>query len=112
MKRLIFVAVLACPALCFAQADKPAPRTADGKADLSDVWNHIDPTSRCIFPGVPRVNTSPYPMQIVQTADKVVFLYEYMHNFRVIYTDGRGHRPSWEPSLLGDSVGKWDGDTL
>ena len=51
-------------------------------------------------------------MQIVQLPDKVIFLYEYMHNYRVIYTDGRTHRPTWEPSLLGDSVGRWDGDTL
>ena len=35
-----------------------------------------------------------------------------MHNFRVIYTDGRGHRKDWEVSLLGDSIGKWEGDTL
>jgi hypothetical protein len=119
----------------------PVPRTADGRADLSGVWNKaihqntsrpveplpftaaglkafndvaqlIDPTSRCILPGVPRVNNSPYPFQIVQLPDKVVFVYEYMHNFRVIYTDGRGHRPQWEPSLMGDSIGRWDGDTL
>ncbi len=143
MKSLIFVAALACPAIALAQTppDGPAPRAADGHADLSgvwnknlvvntskgieplpftpdglkafnDVWNHIDPTSRCIFPGVPRVNTSPYPFQIVQLPDKVIFLYEYMHNFRVIYTDGRGHRPAWEPSLMGDSIGTWQGDTL
>jgi hypothetical protein len=30
----------------------------------------------------------------------------------VIYTDGRPHRKNWEPSLLGDSIGRWDGDTL
>ena len=42
----------------------------------------------------------------------MIFLYEYMHNFRVIYTDGRGHPTGREPSLLGDSVGRWDGDTL
>ena len=119
----------------------PVPRTADGRADLSGVWNKaihqntaapveplpftaeglkafndvaniIDPTARCILPGVPRVNNSPYPMQIMQMPDRVVFVYEYMHNFRVIYTDGRGHRESWEPSLMGDSIGRWDGDTL
>jgi len=117
------------------------PRTPDGRADLSGVWNKaihqntsrpveplpftsaglkafnevaqlIDPTSRCILPGVPRVNNSPYPFQIMQLPDRVIFVYEYMHNFRVIYTDGRGHRPHWEPSLMGDSVGRWDGDTL
>jgi len=91
---------------------EPLPFTPAGLKAFNDVWNHIDPTSRCILPGVPRVNTSPYPFQIVQLPDKVVFLYEYMHNHRVIYTDGRGHRPTWEPSLLGDSVGRWDGDTL
>ena len=35
-----------------------------------------------------------------------------MHNFRVIYTDGRKHNTTFEPSLLGDSVGRWEGDTL
>ena len=95
-----------------AATAEPLPFTSEGLKAFNDVWNHIDPTSRCIFPGVPRVNTSPYPFQIVQLADKVVFLYEYMHNFRVIYTDGRSHRKNWEPSLLGDSIGRWDGDTL
>jgi hypothetical protein len=95
-----------------AAAAEPLPFTPEGLKAFNDVWNHIDPTSKCILPGVPRVNTSPYPMQIVQLPDKVIFLYEYMHNFRVIYTDGRSHRKNWEPSLLGDSIGRWDGDTL
>ena len=119
----------------------PVPRTQDGRADLSGIWNKrlvtnttagleplpftpaglkafndvatlIDPMGRCIFPGIPRLNSEPYPLQIVQLPDKVLFLYEYMHNFRIIYTDGRGHRKDWERSLLGDSVGKWEGDTL
>src|SRR5262245_33238967 len=71
-----------------ARMAEPLPFTPAGLKAFNDVWNHIDPTSRCILPGVPRVNTSPYPMQIVQMADKVIFLYEYMHNFRVVYTDG------------------------
>src|SRR5688500_6292257 len=95
-----------------AAAAEPLPFTAAGLNAFNDVWNHIDPTSKCVFPGVPRVNTSPYPFQIVQLPDKVIFLYEYMHNYRVIHTDGRPHRKNWEPSLLGDSIGRWDGDTL
>ena len=51
-------------------------------------------------------------MEIIQLPNRVVFLYEDMHNFRVIHTDGRGHRPTWEPSLMGDSVGWWDGESL
>jgi hypothetical protein len=31
---------------------------------------------------------------------------------RIIPTDGRSHREGIEPSYCGDSVGRWDGDTL
>jgi hypothetical protein len=119
----------------------PVPRTPDGRADLTGVWNKrivtnttagleplpftpeglkafndvahlVEPMSYCLFPGIPRLNSEPYALQIVQLPDKVIFLYEYMHNFRVIYTDGRGHRKDWEGTQLGDSIGKWEGDTL
>jgi len=95
-----------------AGQNQPLPFTPAGLKAYNNVWNEVDPTTRCILPGVPRVNSSPYPMQIVQLPDKVVFLYEYMHNFRVIYTDGRTHAKGWEPSLLGHSIGRWEGDTL
>jgi len=91
---------------------EPLPFTAEGLAAFNDVPNLIDQTARCILPGVPRVNNSPYPMQIMQMDDMVVFVYEYMHNFRVIYTDGRRVPDDWEPSLLGHSFGRWEGDTL
>jgi hypothetical protein len=91
---------------------QPLPFTSEGLKAYNDVWNHVDPTSRCILPGVPRVNNSPYPMQIVHLQDKVIMLYEYMHNFRVIYTDGRGHPKEYLPQLMGHSVGRWEGDTL
>ena len=91
---------------------QPLPFTPEGLKAYNDVWNHVDPTSRCILPGVPRVNNSPYPMQIVHLPDKVIMLYEYMHNFRVIYTDGRSHPKEYLPQLMGHSVGRWEGDTL
>lgn len=91
---------------------EPLPFTPEGLTAFNEVANLIDNTSRCIFPGVPRVNNSPYPFQIMVMEDKVIFHYEYMHNTRVIYTDGRGHRDTWSPSLMGDSIGRWEGDTL
>ena len=42
----------------------------------------------------------------------VTFLYEYMHFFRVVPTDGRAHSSDVDPTFMGESVGKWDGDTL
>jgi hypothetical protein len=50
--------------------------------------------------------------QIIQTPKFVVMLTETFHGFRIIPTDGRGHRDDVAPSYRGDSVGRWEGDTL
>jgi hypothetical protein len=71
-----------------------------------------DPMARCLLTGVPRVTVRPLPFQIVQTKDLVVILYEIHHAFRIIPTDGRPHPDDHEPSYMGDSVGRWEGDTL
>jgi len=39
-------------------------------------------------------------------------LFEFDHLFREIYTDGRGHSTTVGPTWMGDSIGKWEGDTL
>jgi hypothetical protein len=72
-----------------------------------------DPEGKCLPPGVPRLNATPFPFQIFQAADRVIFLYEGgAHSWRVVYTDGRPHAKDPNPTYLGDSVGRWDGDTL
>lgn len=71
-----------------------------------------DPMSRCLMSGVPRITARPLPFQIVQTPEQVVILYEVHHAFRIIPTDGRAHPDDLEPSYLGESVGRWQGDTL
>jgi hypothetical protein len=71
-----------------------------------------DPSGRCLLVGVPRITSMPLPIKIVQTKDEVIFLYETFHAFRVIPTDGRGHPDDIDPSFMGDSVGRWEGDTL
>jgi hypothetical protein len=72
-----------------------------------------DPTGfQCLPSGIPRQTFAPYPIQFVQTPKQIVILYEYEHFFRVIPVDGRGHPANPEPSWMGHSVGRWDGDTL
>jgi hypothetical protein len=66
----------------------------------------------CYPPGVPRVFLHPLIMEIVQTPARVIFLFEYDQMRRVIYTDGRGHDPATGPTWMGDSIGRWEGDTL
>lgn len=70
-----------------------------------------DPESKCYLPGVPRIMYMPYPFQIVQTPKEVTILYEYVHAVRHIYIDGR-HPEGPIEWWLGDSRGRWEGDTL
>lgn len=71
-----------------------------------------DPMGLCLLTGVPRIKFRPLPFEIVQLPDRVLFLYEIHHAFRIIPTDGRPHPEDAEPSYLGDSVAHWEGDTL
>jgi hypothetical protein len=79
--------------------------------ELTDDQINVDPAFQCGPPGIIRVGP---PQRVVQTAREVVILYDDLNGsfFRVIPTDGRKHRAGIEPSSLGDSVGRWEGDTL
>jgi hypothetical protein len=70
---------------------------------------------QCITRGMPtvmlpQVYNSNY--QIFQTPDHVVILAEMIHDARIIPLAGRPHLPSHLRQLMGDSIGRWDGDTL
>ena len=71
-----------------------------------------DPTSNCIVGGVPRSNFVPYPFKILETPGMVVILYEAIHSYRQIFTDGRSLPKDPSPAWFGYSVGKWDGDAF
>jgi len=141
------------------QAPAALRRTADGKPDLSGVWQVVntaawdlqahpaqkdlpaglgvvegneipyqpwaaakkqenfanrataDPESKCYLPGVPRITYMPYPFQIFQTPKNIAITYEYVHAVRRVYMD-TPHPEGPIEWFMGDSRGKWDGDTL
>ena len=70
-----------------------------------------DPTAHCFVAGIPRSHYIPSPAHIVQTLDYVVVLFERM-SWRQIALDGRAHPPDHTRLWMGDSIGRWDGDTL
>jgi hypothetical protein len=71
-----------------------------------------DPLGKCYLPGVPRIMYLEHPFHIFQTRDHVAMTFEWSQVFRLIYTDGKPPlRPGIE-SWMGDSRGRWEGDTL
>ena len=51
-------------------------------------------------------------VQILQNQGHVVIFMEMIHDARIIPLDGRPHVSRSIPQLLGDSRGRWEGDTL
>jgi hypothetical protein len=118
----------------------PTPRMPDGKVDISGVWtpglsftqmgqvplqpwaeevykerratlSKDDPEGHCLPAGVPRI--SPFLQKFVQTQTLLVILDEgNIHSYRQVFLDGRKHLDDPGPLWMGDSIGKWDGDTL
>jgi carboxypeptidase family protein len=119
---------------------RPVPRLA-GKPDLSGVWLANEdrypeepsllpwaaaavkerignafkdaPHTQCLPEGIPTpASIGPFMAKIVQTPTLLVVLFEDAGGFRQIFLDGRPHPPDPDPSWVGHSIGKWDGDTL
>ena len=90
------------------QRDTTAARDTESY-EFMNVWD------RCITRGVPGgffpagYNNA---YQILQTPGYVVILSEMIHDARIIPTDGRPHRPAHLRSITGESLGRWEGDTL
>jgi len=76
-----------------------------------------DPEGYCLPPGGPRMMATPYPMEIIQLPEqkRIIMIFEgATHIWREIYMDGRPHPQGDDlnPTYLGHSVGRWEGDTL
>jgi len=117
----------------------PAPRTADGKPDLSGVWfpgpdlepevpqflpwaaaaakdraarPGDDPRAQCLPTGVSRMHAIDL-VKFVQTPTLLVALMEGgIPGSRQVFLDGRGHPDDLQPTWLGHSIGRWEQDTL
>lgn len=136
------------------------PRTADGKPDLSGIWQTMnsaawnvedhgaslgvpagqgvveggtipylpaalakrnenyknrataDPETQCYLLGVPRITYAGFPFQIIQAPEQMTVLYEWAHATRYIHTNGTAHPPGHIDWWMGDSRGRWEGNTL
>jgi hypothetical protein len=117
----------------------PTPRLTNGKPDLSGFWapapadpsesvppqglpwvdavvkeriaNDLRdmPTARCLPNGV---TAQAGRGKFVQTPTLLVMLVEFPGDTRQVFLDGRSHPSGLEPTWLGNSIGRWEGDTL
>jgi len=71
-----------------------------------------DPELKCWMPGVPRSMYMPYPMQIVQTPDFLLFAHEFNGTARIIRMNWQEESPVDDTFFMGWSRAHWDGDTL
>ena len=67
---------------------------------------------RCEPSGPPQVLILPNPWEIVQIPGRVLMFFEEQHIWRTIWADGRPLPKDPDPSYLGYSVGRWEGDTF
>ncbi len=120
--------------------DLPAPRMPDGTPVLSGVWLPVAdpypedpkplewaaelmqqrlenlvvdlPQAHCL-PGSPPVFAgASFTTKFVQTPDLLVILFEDLPGFRQVFLDDRGHPENPDPTWMGHSIGRWEGDTL
>jgi len=118
----------------------PAPRTRQGKPDLTGVWyaqrtldpgkpeplawaeklfrervasNSKDaPGAHCLTRGITAAGAL-FPYELVQTPARLVMIFEDdIPSHRTVYLDGRRHPKDPNPNWMGHSIGHWEGDTL
>ena len=116
----------------------PAPRLPDGKPDLSGTWiasekltrpqatpaalaeldrrfrtNLKDfPYSVCLPPLPAQATNAGGLWEVLHTQARLAVLFLSPPHQRLVYLDGRPHPPDPDPTWMGHSVGRWDGDTL
>jgi hypothetical protein len=89
------------------------PMTEFARAAVAE-YNPLkdDPALRCDPIGMPVIMDNPYPMQVDKQGDDIVMHLEFSDGKRLIRMDGRERGADVEPTPLGYSVGRWEGNEL
>ena len=78
-------------------------------------WEDLNPYDRCITRGLPGAMMPGFynhNYQIVQAPGSVAIFVEMIHDIRIIPLDGRPHLGPGIRQWMGDSRGRWEGQTL
>ncbi len=99
----------------------PYPQAADAHPWAQEIFEERaassfrdHPHTQCL-PGdapTPFGGGSPFISKIVQKPELMVVLLENLPGYRQIFVDGRAHPEDPNPSWVGHSIGRWEGDVL
>jgi hypothetical protein len=70
------------------------------------------PGARCLPSGIPEKLSVPDGVKMVQTPDVTIFMWDSRTIFRQVFTDGRTFPRDPQPTWMGYSIGRWEGDTF
>ena len=85
-----------------------------GVKALKDGGVYRDDIGQCWPSGMPLIMTRVWPIAMIQMPTAIYMISGFENSIRIIYLDGRQHTPADEVvrSFDGESIGRWDGDTL
>ena len=86
------------------------PEAAAIKKANGEHWIDRDPELKCYLPGIPRAMYMPYPLQIVQSTNKIQMMFAFTNAARTIHFDQVDPPP--DLTYMGHSKGRWEGNTL
>jgi hypothetical protein len=87
--------------------------TAQERAETWKAEDEMTLQRVCVPPSIVYSVQGPFPFEVDQTRDVLIFRYEYYDQVRVIFMDGRGHPSQDAPhTKMGHSIGHWEGDEL
>jgi hypothetical protein len=98
------------PALFPKGTAPPFTPWGEARFKATDVMMN-DPNLGCLPHGMPRMMLAPVPIEIFQIPGRILIEQEFMNEVRQIYLT-RPHLKDPDPNFNGDSVGKWEGNTL
>ena len=97
------------------EAQKRWDAMTEHRKNAAESWLDRSPYDRCITRGMPGSMMPGFynhNYQIFQTPGYVVIQVEMIHDARIIPVDGRPHLDATVRQWLGDSRGRWEGNTL
>jgi hypothetical protein len=85
-----------------------------GQKALKEGGVYRDDIGQCWPSGMPLIMTRVWPMAMLQLPTAIYMVSGFMNSLRIVYLDGRSHTPEDEVvrTFNGESIGRWEGDTL